>query len=83
MAVFPEGTYFPGCVGPGQMGLVRFILKRYSPLFVPVGIAYHGAGPVHEVHVRFGRGCRVGADERVDVFMDRMMRQIADLSGLS
>ncbi len=83
VAVFPEGTYFPGCVGPGQTGLVRFILKRYSPLFVPVGIAYHGAGPVCEVHVRFGRGYRVGAAERVDVFMDRMMRQIADLSGLS
>ncbi len=83
VAVFPEGTYFQGAVGPGQTGLVRFILKRYSPLFVPVGIAYRGGGPVCEVHVRFGRGCRVGAAEGVDVFMERMMRQIADLSGLA
>ena len=83
VAVFPEGTYFPGSVGRGQTGLVRFILKRHSPLFVPVGIAYRGGGPVWKVSVCFGRGCRIGAAEPVDAFMDRMMRQIADLSGLS
>jgi len=83
VALFPEGTYFPGTVGRGQTGLIRFILKRCSPLFVPVGIAYAGGRAVCEVKIRFGRAGSVGAAEPVDAFMARMMRQIADLSGLS
>lgn len=83
VALFPEGTYFPGTLGPGQTGLIRFILKRCSPLFVPVGIAYAQGRAVCGVRIRFGRASSVGAAEHVEAFMARMMRQIADLSGLS
>ncbi len=83
VAVFPEGTYYAGTVGRGQTGLVRFILKRCSPLFVPVGIAYAGGRGAYQVKIRFGRGCRVADAAQVDAFMAHMMRRIADLSGLA
>jgi 1-acyl-sn-glycerol-3-phosphate acyltransferase len=46
LVLFPEGTYFPGTVGPGKWRLIQMILrlqqKKALPLipFVPIGIHY-------------------------------------------
>jgi 1-acyl-sn-glycerol-3-phosphate acyltransferase len=81
VVIFPEGTYYPGCMGPPRAGLVRMVLSRTSPPFVPVGIRYR-KGIRTGVEIRFGPPMRPESSREVRPFLDRVMSEIARLSGL-
>jgi 1-acyl-sn-glycerol-3-phosphate acyltransferase len=46
LVLFPEGTYYPGIVGPGKWRLIQMILRlqqkqALAPIsFIPIGISY-------------------------------------------
>ena len=82
IVVFPEGTYHAGKMGLGRPGLVRMVLTRMTPLFVPVGIVYSRQGIRTRVRITFGRPVCKQAAMPVTEFLDRMMAEIARLSGL-
>lgn len=81
VVIFPEGTYYPGRMGPGQVGLVRMVLARTHPPFVPVGIRY-GKGARRTVDIRIGRPAPGETGRNVAPFLERMMAEVARLSGL-
>jgi 1-acyl-sn-glycerol-3-phosphate acyltransferase len=84
VVIFPEGTYYPNKMGPGQIGMVKFVLSRLKLPFIPVGINYAAAGRRHRVHVRihFGKAFHADPTLPADTFVNRMMKEIAVLSGL-
>ena len=61
VVVFPEGTYYRDCMGPGRVGLVRMVLSRTAPPFVPVGVRYR-RGLRTSVVIRFGPSRIPGAE---------------------
>jgi 1-acyl-sn-glycerol-3-phosphate acyltransferase len=82
IVVFPEGTYYPGRMGYGRIGVVRMLLSRVEVPFIPVGIRYDRGSWRTRVHIRFGEGVfRPSKSVTVD-FAGRLMREIATLSGL-
>jgi 1-acyl-sn-glycerol-3-phosphate acyltransferase len=81
MVIFPEGTYYPDRMGPGQTGLVRMVLARTHPPFLPVGIRY-GRGARRIVEIRIGEPVPAETGKHVGLFVERMMEKIARLSGL-
>ncbi len=81
VVVFPEGTYYRDCMGPPRIGLVRMVLSKTAPPFVPVGIRYR-EGIRTSVDIRFGRPVTPETTRKVRPFLDRMMGEIARLSGL-
>jgi 1-acyl-sn-glycerol-3-phosphate acyltransferase len=83
IVVFPEGTYYRGRMGPGHVGLIRLIHSRTQVPYVPVGIRY-GTGKVRQpVHIRFGRAILGEPSLSPEVLVDRIMEEIAGLSGFS
>ena len=82
IVVFPEGTYYAGKMGPGRPGLVRMVLTRMTPPFVPVGIKYSRQRIRTRVQITFGAPFRKQSATPVAEFLDRMMAEIARLSGL-
>jgi 1-acyl-sn-glycerol-3-phosphate acyltransferase len=80
--VFPEGTYYKNKMGPGRAGVVRMILSRLSVLFLPVGIHYSRKGLRTLVQVNYGKPFYAESGTSPSAFLDRMMKEIADLSGL-
>jgi 1-acyl-sn-glycerol-3-phosphate acyltransferase len=83
VVLFPEGTYYSGRMGPGHTGLIRLIHSRTRTPFVPVGIRY-GRGKVRRpVHIRFGRAIVGDPSLSSRVLVDRIMKEIAELSGFS
>ncbi len=83
VVVFPEGTYYNNEMGPGQVGMVKFILSRLSLSFIPVGISYHRQNWRFLVRINFGKKFHAAIGESVNTFIDHMMSEIAELSGLS
>ena len=85
VVIFPEGTYYRNKMGPGQIGMVKFVLSRLKLPFIPVGINY-AAGErrkrVH-VHIKFGQAIQADPTSPADTFVHRMMNEIAALSGLT
>jgi 1-acyl-sn-glycerol-3-phosphate acyltransferase len=86
VVVFPEGTYYPDRVGPGHKGIVRFLMRRTTAPFVPMGIRYSKSlptGSLH-VHIRIGSALYPDGDQvAVDDFVNRIMKRVAVLSGLT
>lgn len=82
VVIFPEGTYYREKMGPGHAGIIRLVLSRLTLPFVPVGIRYHKTGLRTRVLVRFGQPFETGRDTSYDRLLDRMMGDIARLSGL-
>ena len=82
VVVFPEGTYYPQRVGPGQVGLVRLILSRVNLPFIPVGIRYEKTRARTRVRVRFGRPIQGNPAAYPKAFINHVMNEIAELSGL-
>ncbi len=82
VVVFPEGTYFPDAVGPGQRGLIRMLRRRADVPFLPVGIRYGKEGRPRPVRIAFGEPVRriPGMDEAE--WVDGLMREISALSDL-
>jgi 1-acyl-sn-glycerol-3-phosphate acyltransferase len=81
VVVFPEGTYYRDRMGPGHAGIIRLVLSRLALPFVPVGIRYRKTGLRTRVLVRFGQPFQTEKDTRYEVLLDRMMGEIAALSG--
>ena len=79
--VFPEGTYFQNKMGPGQVGMVRLILSRLTIPFIPVGIRYLRKGPRIVVRIKFGKAFHADPKTPANTLVDRMMTEIARLSG--
>jgi 1-acyl-sn-glycerol-3-phosphate acyltransferase len=82
VVVFPEGTYYRNKIGPGRLGIVRFILCRLSLPFIPVGINYSREGSRTLARISFGKAFYTDSTASARSFLDIMMREIAGLSGL-
>jgi 1-acyl-sn-glycerol-3-phosphate acyltransferase len=82
VVVFPEGTYFVNEMGPGNVGMVRLILSRLTLPFVPVGIRYTREGWRTRVRIKFGEAFYGESMDSPKTFVEFMMGQIAELSGL-
>ncbi|MCD6295858.1 MAG: 1-acyl-sn-glycerol-3-phosphate acyltransferase [Deltaproteobacteria bacterium] len=82
IVVFPEGTYYRGRMGPGQAGIVRLILSRLRVPFIPVGINYSRDGSRTLVRIRFGDAFYGDSSAPANEFLDGIMKEIKQLSGL-
>jgi 1-acyl-sn-glycerol-3-phosphate acyltransferase len=90
LVLFPEGTYYPGAMGPGKWRLVQMILrfqqKQSFPAvpFFPVGIAYERryAGGRIRVTLRIGEPLHEPDPGRAEEFTDHLLSRIKELSGL-
>jgi 1-acyl-sn-glycerol-3-phosphate acyltransferase len=83
VVIFPEGTYYRGQMGPGQAGMVRFVLSRLKLPFIPVGINYTTGGWRIHVRICFGKAFQPEPDLPLDKFFSHLMAEIAHLSGLT
>ena len=83
VVIFPEGTYYRNKMGPGQTGMVRFVLSRLKLPFIPVGINYAANGWRTRVRINFGKAFHTDPSLAADTFVSRMMQEIAALSGLT
>ena len=81
--VFPEGTYYSNKMGPGHVGMIRLILSRVTPPFIPVGVRYSRKGFRTLVQVNYGKPFYAEAGTSPSALLVHMMKQIAELSGLS
>jgi 1-acyl-sn-glycerol-3-phosphate acyltransferase len=83
VVIFPEGTYYRNKMGPGQTGVVRFVLSRLTLPFIPVGINYAANGWRTRVRIHFGKAFQTDSALAADTFVSHMMKEIAALSGLT
>ena len=81
VVVFPEGTYYRNRMGPGHVGLIRMIMSRSKVPFIPTGVRYEARGRYTEVQIKFGRPIYEDSSANADLFVDRIMKEIARLSG--
>jgi 1-acyl-sn-glycerol-3-phosphate acyltransferase len=82
VVIFPEGTYYPNKMGPGQTGMIKFVLSRLKLPFIPVGINYAANGWRTRVRINFGKAFHADPTVAADSFVRHMMKEIAALSGL-
>lgn len=82
VVVFPEGTYHVNKMGPAKAGVVKLILARFSLPFVPVGIKYSKKSLRTRVFINFGDAVYPDESGEAGMFLDKMMQNIAELSGL-
>jgi len=83
VVIFPEGTYFRNAMGPGHTGIVRYVISRLTLPFIPVGINYSGKGFRTLVRINFGKPIYTHSEISANIFLDDIMKEIAQLSGLS
>jgi 1-acyl-sn-glycerol-3-phosphate acyltransferase len=83
VVVFPEGTYYRNTMGPARVGIVKLILARFSVPFIPVGICYSRKRARTLVRINFGRAFFPDSASSASAFLDKVMKEIAALSGLS
>lgn len=82
VVVFPEGTYYRNTMGPGHPGMIRLILSRLDLPFIPTGISYSGERYRTAVRIKFGNPVYADSGVSINEFLNRMMNEIARLSGL-
>lgn len=82
MVVFPEGTYYPGRMGPGKGGILKLIISRLALPLIPVGFRYRKEGFRTRVTISFGKPVYHNKQTSSDETFDRLMEAIAELSGL-
>jgi 1-acyl-sn-glycerol-3-phosphate acyltransferase len=90
LVLFPEGTYYPGAMGPGKWRLVQLILRLQnkqalrSVPFIPVGIGYErwSGSSRTKVIVRLGEPLQEPDPCRAEDFTSHLLAKIRDLSGL-
>lgn len=83
VVIFPEGTYYRGQMGPGQIGMVRFVLSRLKLPFIPVGINYAPGSWRVRARIHFGKAFHPQPALPLEKFFNRLMVEIARLSGLT
>jgi 1-acyl-sn-glycerol-3-phosphate acyltransferase len=90
LVLFPEGTYYPGAMGPGKWRLVQMILrlqhKESFPAvsFFPVGINYErppGSGRTR-VALRIGEPLQEPDPCRAEDFTGQLLSRVKELSDL-
>ena len=81
IVIFPEGTYYRRRMGIGHVGLIRMVQSRSTVPFIPVGINYMAKSARTLVEINFGRAVYKGSLNRIEPFLDQMMKEIARLSG--
>ncbi len=90
LVLFPEGTYYPGVMGPGKWRLVQMILRLQnkqalrSVLFLPVGLSYErlsGSGKTRFT-LRIGEPLQEPDPCRAEDFTAHLLSRIKELSGL-
>ena len=79
--MFPEGTYFRDRMGPGRIGLIRMIMSHSDVPFIPTGIRYKASGFYTEVKIEFGNPINMGSSANPPLVVERIMKEIARLSG--
>lgn len=82
IVIFPEGTYYKNKMGRGQVGLIRMIHSRFMVPFIPVGILYSKKRGKRIVRIDFGRPIYEKSSVTAEELLDRIMKKIAQLSGL-
>jgi 1-acyl-sn-glycerol-3-phosphate acyltransferase len=88
VVIFPEGTYFPGVVGPGKARLIQMILQFQSQIddqipFIPVGIRYGDRkGWRRSVEIRIGHPLFAGGKAEAPSLADKVIEEITRLSCL-
>lgn len=82
LVLFPEGTYYPGEMGPGHQGVLRFITSVASVPLIPVGVRYEKRIFRTAVTIRFGRPIQWSGKEKAEELLPFIMEDIAGLSGL-
>jgi 1-acyl-sn-glycerol-3-phosphate acyltransferase len=91
IVLYPEGTYYPGCMGRGKHRFIRRLLDfqekngrregRAIP-FVPMGIRFAEGNFRAVVKVRIGKPLFAREGQDAAAFTDLIMERIAELSGL-
>jgi 1-acyl-sn-glycerol-3-phosphate acyltransferase len=81
VVVFPEGTYYMNEMGPGRVGMVRYIFSHFSLPFIPVGIRYSKGRVRTEVRMTFGEAQYPETGISPNQFLSRLMKEIERLSG--
>ena len=82
VVIFPEGTYYRNKMGPGQIGVVKFVLNRLALPFIPVGITYARERLPISVKINFGEAVYTDPAVSATAFLDDIMDKIAILSRL-
>lgn len=82
VVVFPEGTYYVNEMGPGRVGMARFVLSRFSLPFIPVGIRYSKKRTRTLVRINFGEARYPDPAISPIPFLSTLMKEIEGLSGL-
>jgi 1-acyl-sn-glycerol-3-phosphate acyltransferase len=82
VVVFPEGTYYKNQMGPGKTGMVRLLVSRLSFPLIPVGVKYSRREFRILVRVKFGKPIYPHGRAAPNAILDRVMKEIALLSGL-
>ena len=83
IVIFPEGTYYRDQMGPGQAGMVRFVISRLSLPLIPVGINYAAGSWRSCVRISFGNAFHPEPHLPLDKFFNHLMAEMAHLSGLA
>jgi 1-acyl-sn-glycerol-3-phosphate acyltransferase len=83
VVVFPEGTYYADRIGPGKSGMLRLIVSRAPFPLIPAGLRYRKTGWKTRVCISFGDPIRPQKGVSPDDLLDRVMAEIARLSGFS
>ena len=81
VVVFPEGTYYRNEMGPGHVGMVRFVFSRFSLPFIPVGIQYSKRSARTLVRINFGKARYPDPSISPNPFLSALMKDIEGLSG--
>jgi 1-acyl-sn-glycerol-3-phosphate acyltransferase len=89
LVLFPEGTYYPGAMGPGKWRLVQLILRLQdkqalgSIPFIPVGIGYERSSGSSRTRVtlRLGEPLQEPDPCRAEDFTGHLLSRIRELSG--
>ena len=81
IVLFPEGTYYRGRMGAGRVGLLRLLRSRMRLAYIPVGIRYGEERGRKTVEICFGTAVPEDSSLSVEAFLDRIMGEIARLSG--
>jgi 1-acyl-sn-glycerol-3-phosphate acyltransferase len=82
VVVFPEGTYYANEMGPGNVGIVRFVSSRFSLPFIPVGIHYSKTRGRTLVRINFGTAHYPDPATSINPFLSTLMKEIERLSRL-
>jgi 1-acyl-sn-glycerol-3-phosphate acyltransferase len=83
IVLFPEGTYYRERMGTGHVGLLRLLRSRMRLAYIPVGMRYGEERGRKGVEIRFGKAISGDSSLPVEAFLDRIMGEIARLSGFS